>query len=100
MKKAGPLIGRRTWGGVIGIWPRRRLADGGITTQPEFSHWFADVGWKVENYGADPDIDVDIAPHNFRQGKDPQLDCGGRILRLFETRPPPRPMPEDDPRQV
>ena len=101
MRKAGPLIGRRTWGGVIGISPRHRLADGGTTTQPEFSHWFADVGWKVENYGTDPDIDVDIAPHEFRQGKDPQLDRGiAELLKLFETRPPFRPMPEDDPREA
>jgi len=101
MKKAGPLIGRRTWGGVIGISPRHRLADGGTTTQPEFSHWFADAGWQVENYGTDPDIDVDIAPHEFRQGKDPQLDRGiAELLKLFETRPPFRPMPEDDPRQA
>ncbi len=101
MKKAGPLIGRRTWGGVIGIWPRHNLADGGITTQPEFSHWFADVGWKVENYGTDPDIDIDIAPHEFRQGKDPQLDRGiAELLKLFETRPPFRPVPEDDPREA
>jgi tricorn protease len=101
MKKAGPLIGRRTWGGVIGIWPRHRLADGGITTQPEFSHWFSDVGWNVENYGTEPDIDVDIAPHEFQQGKDTQLDRGiAELLKLFETRPPFRPMPEDDPRRV
>jgi tricorn protease len=101
MKKAGPLIGRRTWGGVIGIWPRHALADGGVTTQPEFSHWFADVGWKVENYGTDPDIDVDIAPHEFRQGKDTQLDRGiAELLKLLETRPPFRPIPEDDPRQI
>ena len=77
------------------------MADGGTTTQPEFSHWFADVGWKVENYGTDPDIDVDIAPHEFRQGKDPQLDRGiAELLKLFETRPPFRPMPEDDPREA
>ena len=101
MKKAGPLIGRRTWGGVIGISPQHRLADGGTTTQPEYSLWFADVGWKVENYGTDPDIDVDIAPHEFRQGKDPQLDRGiAELLKLFETRPPFRPMPEDDPREA
>ena len=101
MKKAGPLIGRRTWGGVIGIWPRHRLADGGVTTQPEFSHWFADVGWAVEDSGTDPDIDVDIAPHEFRQGTDTQLDRGiAELLKLLETRPPFRPMPEDDPRQA
>ncbi len=99
MRKAGPLIGRRTWGGVIGTQARHSLSDGGMTRQPEFSHWFADVGWKVENYGADPDIDVDIAPHEYRQGKDPQLDRGiAELLKLFETRPPFRPMPEDDPR--
>ena len=101
MSKAGPLIGRRTWGGVIGIWPRHNLADGGITTQPEFSNWFADVGWKVENYGTDPDIDIDIAPHEHRQGKDPQLDRGiEELLKLLETHPPFRPMPEDDSREA
>ena len=41
---SGPLIGKRTWGGVIGIWPRHMLADGGMTTQPEFAFWFDDVG--------------------------------------------------------
>ena len=41
----GKLIGRRTWGGVIGIWPRNALVDGTLTTQPEFSFWFKDVGW-------------------------------------------------------
>ncbi|MBZ0186862.1 MAG: PDZ domain-containing protein, partial [Candidatus Obscuribacterales bacterium] len=61
--KLGPLVGRRTWGGVIGIWPRHRLVDGTITTQPEFSFWFADVEFGVENYGTDPDYVVDIAPH-------------------------------------
>src|SRR5205823_13698510 len=46
--KLGPLIGKRTWGGVIGINPRHALADGGLTTQPEYSFWFKDVGWKLE----------------------------------------------------
>jgi tricorn protease len=71
--KLGPLVGKRTWGGVIGIWPRHRLVDGSITTQPEFSFWFVDAGWGVENYGTDPDYDVDIAPHEFLVGKDPQM---------------------------
>ena len=74
---------------------------GGTTTQPEFSFWFSDVGWKVENYGTDPDIDVDIAPHEFRQGNDTQLDRGvTELLKLLETQPPFRPMPDDDPRQA
>jgi tricorn protease len=71
--KLGPLVGKRTWGGVIGINPYHRLVDGTITTQPEFSFWFVDVGWKVENYGTDPDYDVDIAPHDSRAGVDPQM---------------------------
>ena len=70
----GPLVGKRTWGGVIGIWPRHPLVDGTVTTQPEFSFWFVDVGWGVENYGTDPDYDVDIAPHDALASRDPQMD--------------------------
>jgi len=70
----GPLVGRRTWGGVIGVWPRHRLVDRSMTTQPEFSNWFVDVGWTVENYGTDPDVDIDIAPQDHAAGHDPQLD--------------------------
>ena len=79
--KIGPLVGKRTWGGVIGINPYHRLVDGTITTQPEFSFWFTDVGWKVENYGTDPDYDVDIAPHDYHNGNDPQME---RALELIE----------------
>ncbi len=74
LMKLGPLIGKRTWGGVIGINPRHALADNTITTQPEFSFFFDDVHWGVENYGTDPDIEVDIAPQDFARGTDPQLD--------------------------
>ncbi len=76
--RLGPLIGKRTWGGVIGIWPRHALVDGTITTQAEFSTWFVDVGWAVENYGTDPDIEVDIAPQDFAAGRDPQLERAHR----------------------
>jgi tricorn protease len=71
--KLGPVIGQRTWGGVSGIYPRTLLADGGITTQPDFSFWFADVGWGVENFGTEPDIVIDIAPHVFFRNEGPQL---------------------------
>ncbi|MDD2332367.1 MAG: PDZ domain-containing protein, partial [Candidatus Cloacimonetes bacterium] len=74
LMKLGKLVGKRTWGGVIGIWPRHWLVDGTITTQPEFSFWFKDVGWGVENYGTDPDIEVDILPQDYAASKDPQLD--------------------------
>jgi tricorn protease len=60
----GTLVGKRTWGGVIGIWPRHKLADGTETTQPEFSFWFKDVGFGVENYGTDPQVEVDNAPED------------------------------------
>ncbi|HEY1653998.1 MAG TPA: PDZ domain-containing protein [Candidatus Tumulicola sp.] len=78
--KLGPLVGKRTWGGVIGIDPYHHLVDGTLTTQPEFSFWFSDVGWRVENYGTDPDYDVDIAPHDYRDGKDPQLDLALQLM--------------------
>lgn len=78
--KLGPLVGKRTWGGVIGIEPYHHLVDGTLTTQPEFSFWFVDVGWGVENYGTDPDYDVDIAPNDYRDGKDPQLELALQLM--------------------
>jgi tricorn protease len=70
----GPVVGKRTWGGVIGISPRHALVDGSLTTQPEYAFWFSDVGWSVENYGADPDVEVDVRPQDHVAGADPQLD--------------------------
>jgi tricorn protease len=70
----GPLIGKRTWGGVIGYVHEHRLVDGTVITEPEYSFWFRDVGWSVENYGTDPDIEVDITPQDYVQGSDPQLE--------------------------
>jgi len=70
----GTLVGQRTWGGVIGIWPRHALIDGSQTTQPEYSFWFKDVGWGVENYGTDPQIEVDNAPQDGAAGRDRQLE--------------------------
>ncbi|QQS29111.1 MAG: PDZ domain-containing protein [Sphingobacteriales bacterium] len=92
MLQLGKLIGMRTWGGVIGIWPRNGLVDGSYTTQPEFSFWFKDVGWKVENYGAEPDIEIDIAPQDYAQGIDPQLDRAiAEIIQELKTNPPLQP---------
>jgi tricorn protease len=72
----GTLIGRRTWGGVVGIWPRHPLSDGTVTTQPEFAFAFDNVGWGVENYGTDPDIEVENRPQDYVKGVDQQLDRG------------------------
>ncbi len=96
----GPLIGKRTWGGVIGISPRHRLVDGTTTTQPEFAFWFKDVGWKVENYGTDPDIEVDIAPQDYVNNRDPQLERAvAEALRLTDEYPTLEPKPEERPRR-
>lgn len=88
----GPLLGMRTWGGVIGIWPRHALVDGTVTTQPEFASWFVDVGYDVENYGTEPDIEVDNRPQDYALGRDRQLEQGVRsILRLLKQNRPKRP---------
>jgi tricorn protease len=89
LMKIGPLVGKRTWGGVIGIWPRHGLVDGTETTQPEFSFWFVDVGWAVENYGTDPDVDVDNAPQDARAGRDRQLETALAVaLERLAASPP------------
>lgn len=84
----GPLVGTRTWGGVIGIWPRQRLVDGTETTQPEYSFWFRDVGWGVENHGTDPTLEVDNAPQDATAGRDRQLEAAlATALQLADGRP-------------
>jgi tricorn protease len=99
LMRLGPLIGKRTWGGVIGINPRDMLADGAVTTQPEYSFWFADVGWQVENYGTDPDIEVDIRPQDYAAGDDPQLDRALiEVVRLLAETPPQLPDFSERPR--
>jgi tricorn protease len=90
----GPLIGKRTWGGVVGIDPYLSLADGTLTTQPEFAFWFNDVGWGVENYGTDPTIEVDYPPQAYVAGTDTQLERGiAEALRLIAEHPAPTPTP-------
>ena len=90
--KLGPLIGKRTWGGVVGVSPRHPLVDGTITTQPEYSFWFEDVGWTVENYGTEPDIEVDNTPQDYVAGRDPQLERAiVEALRLLADKPVVRP---------
>lgn len=98
MLKLGPLIGKRTWGGVIGMWLRHGLVDGGSTTQPEFSFWFHDVGWSVENYGVDPDIEVEITPQEYEKGVDPQLDRGiEEVLTILKASPALKPFTTERP---
>lgn len=98
LMKLGPLVGKRTWGGVIGIWPRQALVDGTYTTQPEYSFWFEDVGWAVENYGTDPDIEIDNTPQDYTRGVDAQLERSiQEVLQLLEENPPEMPDFSDQP---
>ncbi|MXV76431.1 peptidase [Candidatus Poribacteria bacterium] len=92
LMELGLLIGKRTWGGVIGISPHQAFVDRGGTTQPEYSFWFVDVGWSVENYGTDPDIEVDYRPQDYITDADPQLDRAiEELLRQMEENPPELP---------
>jgi tricorn protease len=94
----GPLIGTRTWGGVIGISYSHPLVDGTHTTQPALANWFKDVGWNLENYGTDPDIEVDISPQDYVNKKDPQLERAvEECLKLIESYPFLKPEPGERP---
>jgi tricorn protease len=83
-KKAGlgPLIGRRTWGGLIGISGSPALVDGGNVTVPTFGIFSKEGQWVVEGYGVDPDIEVMDDPALLARGVDPQLD---RALQEVEA---------------
>jgi tricorn protease len=76
----GPIVGMRTWGGVIGIDGRYSLVDGTVVTQPRFAFWFRNAGWGVENHGVDPDIEVPFPPQAWAAGDDPQLEAGVQVL--------------------
>ncbi|MFI5660447.1 PDZ domain-containing protein [Streptomyces sp. NPDC051684] len=75
----GPVVGVRTWGGVIGIDSRYRLVDGTLVTQPKYATWMEGYGWGLENHGVDPDVEVVHAPQDSAAGRDPQLDEAIRI---------------------
>ncbi len=70
----GPLIGKRSWGGVVGITNRGQLIDGGVVNVPEFGMTNKAGEWIIEGYGVDPDIEVDNDPQSVIAGKDPQLE--------------------------
>ena len=93
LMKLGPLVGTRTWGGVVGIWPRHSLVDGTQTTQPEFSFWFNDVGFGVENYGTDPGRSRSTTRRRTRRpGRDRQLEVAlpRRSSLIEKTKPDAR----------
>jgi tricorn protease len=88
----GPVIGTRTWGGVIGIDGRYSLVDGTRVTQPRYASWFDDSGWDVENQGVEPDIEVVTTPQDHAAGRDPQLERAVDLaLERLAERPAARP---------
>jgi tricorn protease len=87
------VVGTRTWGGTRGVDFKYTLVDGTMAAQPKYGWWFADgPGWSVENHGVDPDVEVQMAPHDWAAGHDPQLDTALRLaLEALEQRPPATP---------
>jgi tricorn protease len=84
-----PVIGMRSWGGVVGIRGGKPTVDNGSVTQPEFAWWEPEGGWTIENHGVDPDIVVDNLPQDLARGVDTQLDRGiQEVLKLHAERPP------------
>ena len=98
-KKAGlgPLIGKRSWGGVVGITNQGTLVDGGLVFVPQFGTNDVDGSWAVEGYGVDPDIEIDNDPKSVLAGRDPQLERGvEEVLKAIRENPmtfPERPAP-------
>jgi tricorn protease len=70
----GPLVGKRTWGGAVGIYDNPPLIDGGSVTAPREAFWTPEGKWDVENHGVAPDVEVDLDPQAVRGGHDPQLE--------------------------
>jgi tricorn protease len=92
----GPVIGMRTWGGVVGIRSDKPFMDGGMMTEPEYAWWDPKRGWGLENEGAVPDIEIDNLPEDVVEGRDRQLEKGIEIL-LEMLEKAARPVPERPP---
>ncbi len=91
MQGLGPVIGKRTWGGLVGISHSLPFVDGGSVTMPDFGMYDPRTGqWLVENHGVDPDIEVENAPDLMVKGHDPQLEKAIEwSLEQLKTNPPP-----------
>ncbi|MGD2121153.1 MAG: PDZ domain-containing protein [Gemmatimonadota bacterium] len=88
----GPLIGKRTWGGLVGTLGFPILMDGGSVTAPNLAIWTEEGGFIVENVGVPPDIEVEQLPAEVIMGRDPQLERAiQEILRMLEADPPHTP---------
>ena len=85
----GPLIGKRTWGGLVGVLGFPVLLDGGVITAPNLAFWTRDGGWGVENEGVAPDIEVDQTPADVIAGRDPQLEKAIEVIKAELAKNPP-----------
>jgi len=87
----GPLVGKRTWGGLIGIYDYPRLMDSGRVTAPRVAIWSPDGKWEVENEGVYPDFEVEMTPVKMIAGHDPQLEKAVEVvLKELEKNPLPK----------
>ncbi|MFZ0430142.1 MAG: PDZ domain-containing protein [Acidobacteriota bacterium] len=87
--KVGPLVGKRTWGGLVASFPAPQLLDGGFVTAPDAAIYGLDGHWEVENVGVPPDIEVEFDPAAWRQGRDPQLERAVQaVLEELDQNPP------------
>ncbi len=92
LEKLAPVIGMRSWGGVVGIRGDKETVDGGLVTQPEFAWWQPGAGWAIENHGVDPDIVVQNMPQDLARGVDTQLDRAiQEVMKLHQEKPPIEP---------
>ena len=92
LEKLAPVIGQRSWGGVVGIRGDKQLVDAGLVTQPEFAWWDPKLGWDLENRGVVPDIEVQNLPQDVARGIDTQLDRSiEEVLKLHAAKPPIKP---------
>ena len=98
-RKIGPLIGKTTWGGLVGHHGGVGLIDGGFISSPNLAFYDIEGNWAVENEGVPPDIEVEMTPALVIQGHDPQLERAvEEALKLLEKNPvthTPRPSPID-----
>ncbi|MGH9774431.1 MAG: S41 family peptidase [Candidatus Acidiferrales bacterium] len=86
----GPLVGKRSWGGLVGIYDYPELIDGGFVTAPRVAFFNPDGEWEVENHGVDPDFDVELDPVAWRKGHDAQLEKAVQVV-LDELKKHPAP---------
>jgi tricorn protease len=84
-KNLGPLVGTRTWGGLVGTWDTPRFIDGGRMVAPRGGFYDVEGKWAVEGIGVAPDIEVHQHPKAVLLGKDPQLEMAiEEALRLLK----------------